>query len=174
MSGPKKGPGHTRGFTLLEVVVVLVIVSLTAALAFPRLSTMAASFNFASDRDQFEQTLNDLPYAALRSNSDKLLLGTYTDAGRDARLVPRRDTGATLDPSLRTRSLVADSREYLPPVNADFVPVALPAGWQMQVDDAIYYHGSGYCTGGTVKLLVGSLQYIYELKPPLCRAQLME
>lgn len=166
--------GRTRGFTLLEVVIVLVIVSMTAALAFPRLSTMAASFTFASERDQFEQTLNGLPYVALRSNSDQILLGTYTEAGRDARKEPRRALGETLDPSLRTTSLMANAREHLPPVNASFVPVALPAGWQIVVDEPIYYRGSGYCTGGRVNLFIGRLQYTYDLRPPLCRAELVE
>lgn len=165
---------HARGFTLLEVVVVLVIVSMTAALAFPRLSTMAASFTFATERDQFEQTLNGLPYAALRSNSDQLLLGTYTDAGRDTRKQPRGSLGDTLDPSLRTTSLLQNAREHLPPVNVSFVTFPLPLGWLMEVEQPIYYRGSGFCTGGRVNLIIGRVEHTYQLRPPLCRAELVE
>lgn len=174
MESTMHAPRHTRGFTLLEVVVVLVIVSMTAALAFPRLSTMAASFTFATERDSFEQTLNGLPYAALRSNSDQILLGTYTDAGRDTRKQPRGSLGDTLDPSLRTTSLLANAREHLPPVNASFVAFPLPSGWQMEVDQPIYYRGSGFCTGGRVTLFIGRVERIYQLRPPLCRAELVE
>ena len=166
--------GAARGFTLLEVVIVLVIVSMTAALAFPRLSTMAASFTFASERDQFEQMLNGLPYAALRNNSDQMLHGAYTDTGRDTRTDLRTGFGETLDPSLRTTSLLPNAREHLPPVNAAFAPAPLPAGWRMVVDEPIYYRVSGYCSGGKVDLFIGALQYIYDLKPPLCRAELVE
>lgn len=167
-------PRHTRGFTLLEIVVVLVIVSMTAALAFPRLSTMAASFTFATERDSFEQTLNGLPYAALRNNSDQMLLGTYTDAGRDTRERRRGSLGDTLDPSLRTTSLLENAREHLPPVNASFVTFPLPSGWQMEVDEPIYYRGSGFCTGGRVTLFIGRVEHTYQLRPPLCRAELVE
>jgi len=174
MDSPVLAPRHTRGFTLLEVVVVLVIVSMTAALAFPRLSTMAASFTFATERDSFEQTLNGLPYTALRSNSDQMLLGTYTDMGRDTRPKIRGSLGDTLDPSLRTTSLLANAREHLPPVNASFAAFPLPSGWQMEVDEPIYYRGSGFCTGGRVNLFIGRLAYTYQLRPPLCRAELVE
>lgn len=174
MGQPRDGSRQTRGFTLLEVVVVLVIVSMTAALAFPRLSTMAASFTFATERDQFEQTLNGLPYAALRSNADQILLGTYTDAGRDTRRRLQGSLGDTLDPSLRTTSLLQNTREHLPPVTAAFVPFPLPAGWRIEVADPIYYRGTGYCSGGRVDLHIGGLQYTYDLKAPLCRARLVE
>lgn len=174
MERPMECMGRARGFTLLEVVIVLVIVSLTAGLAFPRLSTMAASFTFASERDQFEQTLNGLPYAALRNNQDHMLLGSYTDAGRDTKKAIGPGLGETLDPGLRTRSLMANAREHLPPVNASFIPVPLPEGWHMVVDEPIYYRGSGYCSGGQVNLFVGTLQYTYDLRPPLCRAELVE
>jgi prepilin-type N-terminal cleavage/methylation domain-containing protein len=167
-------PSHTRGFTLLEVVVVLVIVSMTAALAFPRLSVMAASFTFATERDQFEQTLNGLPYTALRSSSDQILLGTYTETGRDTRKQPSRSPGDTLDPSLRTTSLLANAREHLPPVNASFAAVPLPSGWQMEVTEPIYYRTSGFCTGGRINLFIGRVEYTYQLRPPLCRAELVE
>lgn len=174
MRGPAKASAGSRGFTLLEVVVVLVIVSMTAALAFPRLSTMAASFTFASDRDQIEQALNDLPYSALRNNSDQILLGSYTELGRETQKELKKGFGETLDPSLRARSLMAESREHLPPVNTSYMEMTVPSGWRMVVDEPIYYRGSGFCTGGKVDLFVGPTRYTYELRPPLCRAELEE
>lgn len=170
---PQSSPG-TRGFTLLEVVVVLVIVSMTSAIVFPRLATMASSYEFASQRDMFEQVLNGLPYLAYRENGDKVLQGLYTAAGRDEKALPKRDPGATLAPEMRIRSLFANSREHLPPVTPSFAALPVPEGWEVVVNDPIYFRGSGYCSGGTVELSVGRLQYTYALRPPFCRAELVE
>ncbi len=165
----------TRGFTLLEIVIVLVIVAMTGAIVFPRLTTMAASFEFASQRDSFEQALSGLVYRAYRENDDKILQGLYTDSGRGAAAgQPRRDPGTNLAPEMRTRSLFAESREHLPPVTTSYATIPLPQGWEMVIDEPIYYRGSGYCSGGTVELFVGRLQYSYRLRPPQCRAELME
>jgi len=178
MHRPKASAGvlgnGARGFTLLEILVVLTIVSLTSAIVFPRLGTMAASFQFASERDRFEQTLNGLPYQAFRDNRVKILLGTYTDEGRDERKKPRRDTGTTIAAHLRTQALLPEAREHLPPLNAQPADIRLPSGWEVAVAEPIYYSGAGYCSGGTVNLFVGNLQYTYVLNPPLCRAQLVD
>jgi prepilin-type N-terminal cleavage/methylation domain-containing protein len=178
MSRPEKERNAAtgeRGFTLLEIVIVLVIVAMTGAIVFPRLTTMAASFEFASQRDSFEQALNGLSYKTYRENDDKILQGSYTDAGRaEAAKQPRRDPGTILPPEMRTRSLLAESREHLPPVVTNYAALPLPQGWEMVIAEPIYFRGSGYCSGGTVELFVGRLQYSYRLRPPLCRAELME
>ena len=164
----------TRGFTLLEIVIVLVIVAMTSAIVFPRLVTMAASYEFATQRDTLEQTLNGLSYAAVRENADVILFGSYTDAGHSDQKQRRSDFGNTLKPGMQTRSLLANAREHLPPLNPEAAKVPLPAGWSLEVDQPIYFRGSGFCNGGTVSVLIGRLQYVYEMKPPLCRAVLVE
>lgn len=166
---------QARGFTLLEMLVVLLIVSLTSAIVFPQLTTMAASFEFASQRDTLEQDLNGLSYRAFRDNSDMVLVGTYTDEGQESAERRDRTTDYELDARLRTRSLIEpEQRHHLPPVNAVTAKVVLPAGWRMVVDKPIYFRGSGYCSGGDVELFVGRLQYSYKMNPPLCRAVLVE
>lgn len=175
---PRADTGHrarkTRGFTLLEVVVVLAIISLTSAIVFPRLTIMAASYEFATQRDSFEQILNGLPYQAYRENDDRILQGFYTSAGRNMTAKPARAAGSSLPGSMRTRALIEEPREQLPPVTTRYAELAIPDGWEVTVNDPIYIRGSGYCTGGTVDLSVGRLQYTYTLKPPLCRAELQE
>ena len=163
-----------RGFTLLEIVVVLTIIAMTSAIVFPRLTTMAASFEFAAQRDSFEQALSGLSYQAYRENDDKVLHGFYTAAGRDATGQPRRRPSNTLPPQMRTRSLFTESREHLPPVRTTYAVLPLPEGWEMAIEEPIYFRGSGYCSGGAVELFVGSLRYSYDLRPPLCRAELRE
>lgn len=165
----------SRGFTLLEILIVLVIMSMTSAIVFPRLGTMASSYEFATQRDMLEQTLNGLGYEAVRDNTDMILFGTYTETGRDERKQQRRGGfGETLKPGLQTRSLLPNSREHLPPVNAIPAKIPLPAGWELVAESPIYFKGSGYCTGGRISVAVGSVDYAYEMKPPLCRATLVE
>lgn len=164
----------SRGFTLLEILIVLVIMSMTSAIVFPRLGTMASSYEFATQRDMLEQTLNGLSYAAVRENTDLILFGTYTEAGRDERKQQRSGFGETLNPGMLTRSLLPNAREHLPPVNAAPAKIPLPAGWELVAEAPIYFKGSGFCTGGTISVAVGRLAYAYEMKPPLCRAVLVE
>jgi len=164
----------SSGFTLLEILIVLVIMSMTSAIVFPRLGTMASSYEFATQRDMLEQTLNGLSYAAVRENTDMVLFGTYTEAGRDERNQLRSDFGETLKPGMLTRSLLPNSREHLPPVNAAPANIPLPAGWELIAAAPIYFKGSGFCTGGTISVAVGYLEYAYEMKPPHCRAVLVE
>jgi prepilin-type N-terminal cleavage/methylation domain-containing protein len=171
---PRTPAATSRGFTLLEVVVVLVIVSLTSAIVFPRLTTMVASYAFATERDGFEYALSGLPYQAYKENTDKILHGLYTSAGRDEARRSRRDGAAEIPAYMRTRPLIDQSREHLPPVNPTYVEMPLPEGWEVVVEEPIYYRGSGYCSGGIVRLHVGRLLYNYALKPPSCRAELME
>jgi prepilin-type N-terminal cleavage/methylation domain-containing protein len=163
-----------RGFTLLEVVVVLVIVGMTSAIVFPRLATMAASFEFAAQRDTFERTLNGLPYQAYRENNDQVLHGFYSAAGRDERSMPRLDGETPLMPQVRMPSAGVEFREHLPPVTARPAAIPIPEGWEVVVSDPIYFRGSGYCSGGTVELTVGGLEYSYVLRPPYCRAELVD
>ena len=164
----------SSGFTLLEILIVLVIMSMTSAIVFPRLGTMASSYEFATQRDMLEQTLNGLSYAAVRENTDLILFGTYTEAGRDVRKQERGGFGETLNPGMLTRSLLPNAREHLPPVNAQPAKIPLPAGWELAAAAPIYFMGSGFCTGGTISVAVGRLQYAYDMKPPHCRAVLVE
>jgi prepilin-type N-terminal cleavage/methylation domain-containing protein len=168
------GAQGARGFTLLEVVVVLVIVSMTSAIVFPRLATMASSYEFASQRDTFEQNLNGLSYQTYRENNDKILQGFYTAAGRDEKARSKQGGVASLAANMRTRPLTSEFREDLAPVTTTYAEIPMPDGWEVVVNDPIYYRGSGYCSGGTIDLFVGRLQYSYMLRPPLCRAELVE
>jgi len=167
-------PVLTRGFTLLEMLVVLVIVALTAGVVVPRMTTMGASFDFALKREAFEQTLNGLAYQAFRDNQDFLLLGDYIETGRIEGSEPKRDPGAVLPASMRTLPMSGQSREHLPPINPAYANLKLPPGWRVSVNAPIFYRASGYCGGGAVMLEIGRAEYAYTLSPPLCHAQLTE
>ena len=48
----------------------------------------------------------------------------------------------------------------------------LPEKWHVTVDRPIYYQASGFCSGGAVKLTIGQRMYTYDVKAPLCQAEL--
>jgi len=161
---------HARGFTLLEMLVVLVIVATTSAVVFPNLTAMSSSVDFALKRDGFERTIGGLAYRFFRENQDAILVGTYTDQGRVTDSEPKQNSGTTIPGGMRTRSLIANQREILPPVISMYPDFKLPEGWRLEIKEPIYFHSSGFCDGGEVDVVIGRAQYSYVLVPPLCRA----
>ena len=159
-----------RGFTLLEMLVVLAIVSLTSAIIVPRFTTISASFDYALEREGFEQTLNGLSYQAYRDNQDFVLDGAFTATGKNPESGRKQSNDDDLPGGLRARPLIAVQREHLPPVNSIPPPLALPNGWRLNISKPIYYRRSGYCSGGNVELIIGQARYSYALAPPLCQA----
>ena len=161
-----------RGFTLLEMLVVLLIVSTTGAIVIPRLTTISSSFDFALKREAFEQILSGLSYQAFRDNQEMVLSGEYSEQGRISGSEVRRDNGTTIAGGLRTLSAAETMRELPVPLNLAYANLSPPAGWRVVVDAPIYFHGTGYCTGGNVRVEIGNAVYQYVLAPPLCRATL--
>ena len=165
-----KDRSHARGFTLLEMLVVLVIVATTSAVVFPNLTTLGSSVDFALKREGFEQTIDGLAYRFFRENQDAVLVGTYTDEGRAKDSRPEKDLSTTIQGNLRTRSLIANQREILMPVISNYPDLKLPEGWRLEINDPVYFHSSGYCDGGNIDVMVGRSRYSYVLLPPLCHA----
>jgi prepilin-type N-terminal cleavage/methylation domain-containing protein len=167
-------PGTSGGFTLLEMLIVLLIVGTTGAIVIPRLTTISSSFDFALKREAFEQVLDGISYQAFRDSQEIVLAGEYTDHGHTTGTEAAQDNGTVIAGGLRTLSAVDATRELLPPLNPAYPAPPLPAGWRMTVDSPIYFHPTGYCTGGTVALEIGKATYEYTLAPPLCRATLVK
>lgn len=59
-----------RGFTLLEVVIVLVLMAAVSGLVLPRIMTVYDSMRWSNERDQAMEALGSLGYEARRQGRD--------------------------------------------------------------------------------------------------------
>jgi prepilin-type N-terminal cleavage/methylation domain-containing protein len=165
-----KAPRSNCGFTLLEMLVILLIVGVTSAVALPRLPLMADSLDFALKRQTFEQELGRLAYRAYAEKQSFVLSGHYDFTGR----MPDQEEYGSSRIGVRTRPTSNEYRELSPPILTvtDILPT-IPEGWKLMVTEPIYFHESGYCSGGDVELLIGRLRYTYVLRAPSCEAVLL-
>lgn len=160
------------GFTLLEMLIVLLIVGLTSAVVLPRLPLMADSLDFALKRQSFEQELSGLAYRAYADKQDFILSGHYDASGRSSGQDELGSSRGSIRGDLRTLPARDGARELMPPIVTGDVAPEMPEGWEMVVSNPIYFHGSGYCSGGGVELRIGQLRYGYVLSAPSCKAVL--
>ncbi len=158
------------GFTLLEMLVVLTMVGLLTVAALPQFSVIRDRLTFALNRESFERELGGLSYQAFKEGRPLVLSGQH----------PRRpdDLRSSADTSLTTDDapLLLEPGQLRPmrPATSTDATLSLPDDWRASIANPIVYQTSGYCGGGAVTLSIGALQYVYELKPPTCQAELQE
>ena len=140
----RASPVSARGFTLLELMVVLTLVGLIAALAAPNLQRLYGSVTGATERDYILDQLSGLGLEAMQSGRDYVVLGTAN---------PSDDEEAPVAPP-----------GYEP------FPLDVPAGWQLRVDRPLVVRANGVCLGGALTLVPAQGAPIrIELQPPYCR-----
>jgi len=133
---------RVTGFTLLELMVVLLILGLGAALATPALVKLADKLGERNERDQLAQFLQNLPVAVMNSGQ------TYR--------IDATEGYVTLD-SATTNSPLAP-----PETNEGYPRIWVPRDLE--------YRPNGACTGGTVHWeLSGGRRFSQTLEAPLCR-----
>lgn len=171
-TNPENGAG---GFTLLEILVVLLIVGLTNAVVVPRLPLVADRLDFALKRQSFEQNLGTLSYRAFADSHDFVLAGHYDDQGLIDDNRQRKTDSESLNPRMRALPANGETeREYMAPVLSANASLQLPDGWELVVDEPIFFRSSGYCTGGKAEVLIGRLRYNYTLQAPTCEVVLSD
>ena len=136
-----------RGFTLLELLVVLVLAGLALALALPNLDRLYG--------------------AAARATERSRILDQIAALGREAFASGRAYALANPAPTAGTRA-AQQPPAPLPPGFAPY-PLELPEGWQVRVDEPILARATGVCLGGAVTLAhEDSRPERIILAPPFC------
>ncbi len=167
---PRRKPSHkavARGFTLLEILVVLTLVGLITAFSMPEFNVIHDRLAFRLDRDTFEQTLGGFAYQAFKDGRPIVLSGEYPKSANE---VDKLDNGKKDE--LDYAFLPPGEVRAVIPINAQPATFPLPDTWRVTVEAPIIYQPSGFCDGGKVTLLIGQQRYDYDLKAPTCQPAL--
>ncbi len=153
MPHERAGGRNTRGFTLIEMVVVLAIVAALGAIAYDALPPLAARVRMAFARDDFERQLLSLPQRVRLSGHG----GVLTDRSGDDL------------PAGTPVAVAGAARAGSPLEDWQVLRLELPRGWRLAVERPIFYHFSGACEGGRIAFVLPPVELRYALAAPLCR-----
>ena len=149
-----------RGFTLLELLVVLMLVVLVTALTIPNLEQLTGSFTRKTERDYILDQFIGLGRQAMLQGRSYVVLGA---GGARAGEQP-----AELGKS--SRQLVGELFEAPSHEGHERYVIDLPEGWELQLDEPLIIRANGVCLGAEFALRhQGAEDIRINLEPPYCR-----
>lgn len=166
--GWSAAPAAARGFTLLELIVVLLLLALVTALAMPNLDRLAAGVARGTERDRILDQFVGLGRQAMLQRRNYVVFGT--DAGQDAG--PPAPGGETADAAREEPGRGAAGPSSDPFLHADHERYAidLPEGWKIGLDPPLVVRANGACLGARLTLRHrGAVAVEVDLEPPYCR-----
>jgi prepilin-type N-terminal cleavage/methylation domain-containing protein len=134
-----------RGYTLLELMIVLFIFALLTGMVAPRLMTMYDSVQAAYQRDDIASQISSLSYQAYQQG---------------------------INFRFETYPFNTSNEDY--EILKQYIILDIPENWKIIASEPIVFRANGACTGGKVSLQYGEVIYPIELVPPFCRAKLYE
>lgn len=155
------GPRTTlsSGFTLLELIVVLTLLSLMTAMAAPNLRRLYGAVSRTTERNEILDRFADLGRQATLHRRAYLVVGTDTPNERK-----KGDTALRLDDEDAAFSGAVSPLEHHKPYRMD-----VPDGWTLHLPAPILVRANGVCLGGEVVLFYhGEPDVRLVLDPPYC------
>jgi prepilin-type N-terminal cleavage/methylation domain-containing protein len=152
------------GFTLLELIVVLVLLGVVIVLAVPNLNTLYGSISRTTERDYILDQLASLGHRAWTSETNLVVFSTRerAEGGADSQSYNSAEAAGRY-PSVRNIELFENFQEY---------PVDVPSGWTLQLDTPLRARSTGVCLGTALTLIHRSgASYQRKLVAPYCHAQ---
>ena len=164
-------PPFARGFTLVEMLVVLLLGALLTATVLPAMQRVLEGSQYRTSRDAIVGRLGELSYEAFASGHSIVLTSS---AGTDAAAPPASITappaapvsGVALAPGGAAGAPLAPAQPAPPPR----YPVDLPEGWAIEVKHPIRFAFNGICEGGELTLFPpGRPPERLTLAAPMCQ-----
>ena len=147
------------GFTLLELIVVLALVSMVTALAAPNLQRLYGAAARTTERNVILDRLANLGRQAMLQRRTYLIVGTDTPDETKRPYATVRSDDEDAPASERVLSF-----EHHEPYRMD-----LPDGWTLHLPTPILVRANGVCLGGEVALSYnGEPDVRLVLEPPYC------
>ena len=161
-------PRRLRGFTLLELLVVLALVGLVAAIAVPNLERLYGAVTRETERDHILDQFAGLGLRAMRQGRNFVVFGAGASGGSG--LPDSAGTGATFtaeDSASTTTGVVSTSL-------VGFTPYAIevPDGWEFRLEPPLRIRANGVCLGAALTLYYqGEAEPPIDVDPPWCRVE---
>ena len=165
---PGSSVASIQGFTLLELLVVLLLIALVTALAIPNLERLHATLTRKVERDYILDQFVGLSRQALLQGRSYVVVGTG-GAQEAERAVPARETTrAALEVS--SRQPVGSLFEAASQAEHERYVIDVPEGWEIRLDEPLIVRANGVCLGAELTLRHrGVVDLRIGLEPPYCR-----
>jgi prepilin-type N-terminal cleavage/methylation domain-containing protein len=148
--------GHSAGYTLVEILVVLAIAGMLVGVALPRLFNFYDSMEYANQRSSLLEQIEGLGYRAYTTGKGMTLASTVDEV--NAANTGTSNTSNTSKPGTDSKTIPE-------------IPVLLmPANWRITLAKPVQYSLTGLCSGGQFTLAApDGRKESFQLVAPLCR-----